>query len=152
MYPVYSINELSKLSPLTVLWYQILLSPYCPCIHFQVWIYFTWPHFFYTEGGFAWDILYIYIMHTCTQMLCTLRVARVFWCWPVLLSKDLSQKYHRWSGRHSTRSPIAPHHQMLFQRNIPHSSNLDEFCNRRIKHVNSIITYVCMNVHNVCIV
>ena len=27
-------------------WYQILLSPICSCINFQVWFYFTWPHLF----------------------------------------------------------------------------------------------------------
>ena len=32
--------------PLGRFWYQILLSPICLCIHFQVWFCFTWPHFF----------------------------------------------------------------------------------------------------------
>ena len=27
-------------------WYQILLSPICSCIYFQIWFYFTWLHLF----------------------------------------------------------------------------------------------------------
>ena len=34
------------LSPLAVFWYQILLSPICSCIEFQVWFYFTWLQLF----------------------------------------------------------------------------------------------------------
>ena len=37
-------NVFSVLSPLAVFWYQILLSPVCLCIHFQVWFYFTFLH------------------------------------------------------------------------------------------------------------
>ena len=42
-------------------WYQILLSPISPCIHFQVWFYFNLLQLFYTKGVFAWDIIYISI-------------------------------------------------------------------------------------------
>ena len=40
---------------MAIFWYQILLLPTCSCIHFQVWFYFTRPHFVYTEGVFAWE-------------------------------------------------------------------------------------------------
>ena len=44
--------------------YQILLSPLCSWVHIQVWFYFTWPHCFYLEGVFAWDIIaYVRFMH-----------------------------------------------------------------------------------------
>ena len=42
------------LSPLAILWYQILLSPICSCNHFQVWFYFTWPHLYIKHGHWNW--------------------------------------------------------------------------------------------------
>ena len=39
-----SINVFNMLSSFAVFWYQILLSPICSCIHFQVWFYFTLLH------------------------------------------------------------------------------------------------------------
>ena len=51
------------LSPLAIFWYQIFLLPICSCIHFQIWFYFTWLHFFYTKGVVAWDITFITFMH-----------------------------------------------------------------------------------------
>ena len=44
-------------SALVVLWYQILLSPICSCIHFQAWFYFIWPHLSYIASVFAWYII-----------------------------------------------------------------------------------------------
>ena len=39
---------------MAVFWYQILLSPICSCIHFQVWFYFTCMAApFYTKGVFC---------------------------------------------------------------------------------------------------
>ena len=58
---IYVFNMLSSLA---VFWYQILLSPIYSCIHFQVWLYLTWPHLFYTKGVFAWDIItFVRFMH-----------------------------------------------------------------------------------------
>ena len=91
MCPVYSINVFSMLSPLAIFWYQILLSPICLCIHFQLWFYFTWPHFLYTNGVFAWDIItFVRFMHCCKSRIFESHIAATL----VEVDQDLLQSMH----------------------------------------------------------
>ena len=78
---------------LATFWYQILLLLISPCIHFQVWFYFTWPHLSCTKGVLH-EINYTYI---CTYI-CD-------WIWEKPASTHTTAR--------QTASCISPHNWLV---------------------------------------